>query len=296
MFDVMKLAILGPTKKHTGYTTNRLLEEAEKAGIDTNFIPLIDIKLKVDKDLDIIFEKKSLKEFDYILPRIDSKRVVIGYPVIRFLDEMKINKPYKAETVLIAHNKFITLERLAANNIPVPETYLTGSKDSANEILKKQKLPLMIKMLSGFGGQGVMIIESQDAAKTVIDTMQTLKQQILIEKFVDNPGEDIRGIVAGNEIIASYKRIASKDDKRANIYAGGRAVVFKLTPEMEEMAIRSAKAVDSKICAVDMVQGNDGKVSVIEVNINLGLRGIEKTTSINVAQRIIDFVKSEMHG
>lgn len=141
-----------------------------------------------------------------------------------------------------------------------------------------------------------MIIESQDAAKTVIDTMQTLKQQILIEKFVDNPGEDIRGIVAGNEIIASYKRIASKDDKRANIYAGGRAVVFKLTPEMEEMAIRSTKAVDSKICAVDMVQGNDGKVSVIEVNINLGLRGIEKTTSINVAQRIIDFVKSEMHG
>ncbi len=180
------------------------------------------------------------------------------------------------------------------NNILVPETYLTGSRKSAEEILKKQKLPIMIKMLSGFGGQGVMVIESKEAAKSVIDTMQTLKQQILIEKYVDNPGEDIRGIVAGDEIIASYKRVASPEDKRANIYAGGRAVVFKLTPEMEEITLKVAKAVESRLCAVDMIQGKDGKIRVIEININPGLRGIEKATDINVAQRIISFVKSEM--
>lgn len=295
MFDLMKLAILGPTHRNIGYTTKRLLEEADKAGIKKEYIPLVNIKLKINRDLDLLHGKRSLKDFDYVLPRIDSKRAVVGYTIMRFLDEMGIRKPYTAETVLIAHNKFITLERLATNNIPVPETYLTGSKNSANEILKKQKLPLMIKMLSGFGGQGVMVIESKEAAKTVIDTMQTLRQQILIERFVDNPGEDMRGIVAGDEIIASYKRVASKDDKRANIYAGGRAVVFKITPEMEEIALRCARAIESKICAVDMIQGNDGKVRVIEVNINPGLAGIEKATDINVAQRIIDFVKSEMH-
>lgn len=291
----MKLAILGPAQKHIGYTTKRLLEEAEKAEIDTKFIPLVDIKLRVEKELELIYDKKDFSDFDYVLPRIDSKRAVVGYPIIRFLDEMGIKKPYNAETVLIAHNKFITLERFVANNIPVPETYLTGSKNSAFDVLKKQKLPMVIKMLSGFGGQGVMVIESKDAGKTVIDTMQTLKQQVLIEKFVDNPGEDIRGIVAGDEIIASYKRIAAKDDKRTNIHAGGRAVVFKLTSEMEEITLRCARAIGSKICAVDMIQGNDGKLSVIEANINPGLQGIEKATGINVAQRIIDFVKSEAH-
>jgi len=289
----MKLAILGPSPKVIGYTTKRLLEEAEKADIDTKFIPLVDIKLKIDNGLDAVYEKKSLGKFDYILPRIDSKRTVVGYPIIRFLDEMGIRKPYPAETILVAHNKFITLERLVKNNIPVPETYLTGSRKSAEDILKKQKLPLMIKMLSGFGGQGVMVIESKEAAKSVIDTMQTLKQEILIEKYVNNPGEDIRGIVAGEEIIASYKRVASPEDKRANIYAGGKAVVFKLTPEMEELALKSARAIESKICAVDMIQGKDG-IRVIEVNINPGLQGIEKATDINVAQRIISFVKSEM--
>lgn len=291
----MKLAIIGPEQKFIGYTTKRLLEEAEKADIDTKLIPLVEVKLKADENLDAIYEKKSLSDFDYILPRIDSKRAVIGYPIMRFLDELGVNKPYPAETVIIAHNKFITLERLVSNNIPVPETYLTGSRNSALDILKKQKLPLMIKLLSGFGGKGVMVIESKEAARSVIDTMKSLRQEILIEKFVDNPGEDIRGIVAGDEIIASFKRVASADDKRANIYSGGKAVVFKLTPEMEEITLKSARAIRSKICAVDMIQGKDG-VKVIEVNINPGLQGIEKTTGINVAQRIIDFVKSEMKG
>lgn len=289
----MKLAILGPGENFIGYTTKRLLEEAKKADLDTKFISVVDVKLGVDDKIDAIYDKKSLSDFDYILPRIDSKRAVVGYPVMRFLDELGVNKPYSAETVIVAHNKFITLERLVSKGIKVPETYLTGSKKSALEILKKQKLPIMIKLLSGFGGQGVMVIESEEAGKSVIDTMNRLRQGILIEKFVENPGEDIRGIVAGDEIIASFKRVASNDDKRTNIKAGGKAVVFKLTSEMEDIALKSARAIGSKICAVDMIPGKDG-INVIEVNINPGIQGIEKATDINVAQRLISFVKSEM--
>lgn len=289
----MKLAILGSGENVIGYTTKRILEEAKKADLDTTFISVVDVKLKVDDKIDAIYDKNSLSDFDYILPRIDSKRAVVGYPVMRFLDELGVNKPYSAETLIVAHNKFITLERLVSRGIKVPETYLTGSKKSALEILKKQKLPIMIKLLSGFGGQGVMVIESEEAGKSVIDTMNRLRQEILIEKFVENPGEDIRGIVAGDEIIASFKRVASNDDKRANIKAGGKAVVFKLTSEMEEIALKSARAIGSKICAVDMIPGKDG-INVIEVNINPGIQGIEKATDINVAQRLISFVKSEM--
>lgn len=289
----MKLGILGPGENVIGYTTKRLMEEAKKAGLDTRFISVADVKLKIDSKIDAVYEKKSLADFDYILPRIDSKRAVVGYPVIRFLDELGVNKPYPAESVLIAHNKFTTLERLVINGVKVPETYLTGSRNSAIEIIKKQKLPIMIKLLSGFGGQGVMVIESNDAAKSLIDSMKRLRQEILIEKFVDNPGEDIRGIVAGDEVIASFKRVAANGDKRTNIKAGGKAVVFKLTPDMEEIALKSARAICSKICAVDMIAGKDG-INVIEANINPGIQGIEKATDINVAQRLIDFVKSEM--
>ncbi len=291
----MKVAILGPGKNAIGYTTKRLLEEGKNLKMKASLVPIIDVRLVIKKKIDAVYEKKSLSDFDYVLPRIDSKRATLGYPVMRFLDEMGVMKPYSAESVMIAHNKFITLERMVSKGIEVPETYMTGSKSSALSIIDRYKMPVMLKLLSGFGGQGVMLMESKEAARSAIETMKTLKQEILIEKFLPNPGEDIRGIVAGDEIIASYKRIAAKDDCRSNIKAGGRGVAFKLTSEMEDVCIRSARAIGSRICAVDMIE-TKGKINVLEVNINPGLEGIEKATNINVAQNIMEFVKSEVRG
>ena len=289
----MKIALLGPSPNKTKYTTKRLFEEAKKVFKTVHHIPVIDVELKVNGGLDAVWSKGSLCDYDYILPRIDSKRAITGYPVIRFLDVMEVKKPYMAETILVAHNKFLTLERLVENNLPVPKTYLTGSKASAKAILEKQKFPIIIKMLSGFGGMGVMFIESKDAATSTIETMKTLKQEICLEEFIPNLGEDIRGIVAGDEIIASFKRIAAPEEKRANLYTGGRAEAFELTDEMKEIAIKSARAIKSDICAVDMIQGKDSMYA-IEVNINPGLEGIEKATGINVAQRIIAFIEGQL--
>ena len=51
------------------------------------------------------------------------------------------------------------------------------------------------------------------------------------------------------------------------------------------MALKSAEAIGSRICAIDIL--DDGKnPCVIEVNINPGLEGIEKATGIDVAQRL----------
>jgi ribosomal protein S6--L-glutamate ligase len=288
----MKLGILGPGEKAIGYTTKRLLEEGKKAFKQVDIVPAVDVKLKIDDKLDAVLGKKSLKDYDYILPRIDSKRAAIGYPIVRFLDSLGVKKPYSSETVLMAHNKFLTLQRLVENGIKVPKTYLTGSKKSAMELVKKEKLPIILKLLSGFGGQGVIFMESREAALTAIDTLRTLKQEVCLEEYIQNPGEDYRGIVAGEEIIASYKRIASEGEKRANLYAGGKAKAFKLGGDMEEIVLKSAEAIGSKICAVDMIRGKE--TYVIEVNINPGIKGIEKATNINVAQRMIDFVHSEL--
>ena len=288
----MKLGVLGPSMEYTKYTTKRLLEEAKKT-FKAELVPLIDVKLQLDGGLDAFYGKNSLRKYDYILPRIDSKRAEIGYLVMRFLDDMEVDKPYNSSSIIIAHNKFLTLERLVRYGIPVPKTYLTGSKDTAKEILGKLKLPVILKLLSGFGGQGVMFMESKEAAESAIEAMKILKQQILLEEYIKNPGEDIRGIVAGDEVIASYKRIAAEGEKKSNIHAGGRGELFKLTDEMKEIVLKCQKAIESKVYAVDLLVGKEG-AKVIEVNLNFGLEGIEKATNVNVAQRMINFVKSEV--
>jgi ribosomal protein S6--L-glutamate ligase len=288
-----KLAILGPRRKSISPSTKRLICEAKASKFRVEYIPLVNIKLRVNKGLEILHDKTDISKFDYVLPRIDSKRAIIGYPVIRFLDNLDVRKPYPAETIHIAHNKFLTLEQLVKHKIKVPETYLTGSKESAMKIIDKYKLPLMIKLLSGFGGKGVMVMESKEAAKSVINAMNTLKQEVLIEKFLPNPGEDIRGFVAGDEIIGSFKRVAPTDDNRTNIKSGGRGIDYKLTSEMVETCFKCAKAIKSRLCAVDMIESKNS-INVIEVNINPGIQGIEKATNINIAKRIMDFIHGEI--
>jgi ribosomal protein S6--L-glutamate ligase len=289
----MRFAVLGTRESEAGYSTKRILEEAGKEFKDVRLIPAIDVRLKTDgKGLHAFHEKEDLSKYDYILPRIDSKRAQVGYPIMRFLDHLGVRKPYVSETILIAHNKFITLEQLAKYGIPIPETYLTSSREAANRIMEKMKLPAVIKLLSGFGGEGVLMVDSREAFKSIIETMKVLRQEMLIEKYVPNPGEDIRGIMAGDEIIASYKRIAPSGEKKANIHLGGKAVSYKLTDEMREIVFKSGEAIRSKLCAIDMIVGDECP-QVIEVNINFGLKAIEKATDINIAKRIIEFVKDE---
>ena len=290
----MKIAVLGPQKTECGYTTNRIICEAKEAFKKVELVPIIDVSLRTDKNgIMALYEKKEMTKFDYIIPRIDSKRAQVGYPVMRFLDYLGVKKPYVAETILIAHNKFITLEQLAKNKIPIPDTYLTSSRKSANDVMGKVKLPAVIKLLSGFGGEGVIMVDSKEAFKSIVETMKILRQEMLIEKFIPNPGEDIRGILAGDEIIASFKRIAANGEKKANVHMGGKSMKFKLTPGMEEIVFKTGEAIKSKLCAVDMIVGKKGPV-VIEANINFGIEGMEKATNINVARRIIEFVKDEL--
>ena len=62
---------------------------------------------------------------------------------------------------------------------------------------------------------------------------------------------------------------------------------------MQEIVFRTGEAIKSKMCAVDIIVGKNGPV-VIEANINFGIKGMEKATDINVARRIIEFVKDEL--
>lgn len=289
----MKFALLGPSKEFMSQSTKRLVEEAKNQMKNVEYVPITDVILEAGKKPRAMFGKKELDEYDYIMPRIDSKRAEIGYPILKYLDQADVEMPYPSSTVLVAHNKFLTLMELTKRGIPIPDTWITGSKDVANGIVDRQKLPIIMKLLSGFGGEGVMIMESKDAAKATIHTMKTLHQEVLIEEYLPNSGEDIRAIVAGDEIVASFKRVAVEGNKKANLHLGGKGVDFKLTPEMKEMSLESAKAIDSKICAIDMVESKEN-VYVIEANINPGLQGVEKATNINVAKRIIDYVVGEM--
>ena len=286
------LLITGPVRYSD--TTKYILNEAKKT-FNVSYIPLNNITTIIDgNQIKIEYMNKDLTKFDYLLPKIDAPRKEFGFQIMKAFDTTPIRKPYMADVINIAHDKFLTNAILARHNILVPKTYLLKTGSGMLSILEDMEFPVMVKLRAGSGGKGVMFVKDKETMKSILKSMEILKQEVLVQNFIDNPGEDIRVIVLGDEICASYKRKAKGDEKRANIKVGGSAERFTTTDEINEIAIKSAKVIKSGILAVDIIESKTEGPHVLEVNINPGIKGMMEATDINIAKRIIDYIHSEI--
>lgn len=289
----MKLLVLAP--RRLSKSTKMVVDEAKNLFSEINLVPINRVVMKVEGQSKIgfklFYKNIDLLKHDYLFPRIDSKRVRMGYHIIRLFDIFSMKKPYNAETILYAHNKFATIYKLKSAGLPVPMTYYTSSKESASELINTVNFPVVIKLVDSFGGKGVMFLESEETAKSVIKTLDLMKQDLMIEDFVENPGEDIRILVIGDDYV-SMKRVAPKGDLRANIRGGGKAEPFKPSEEQVDLAFKASSIIGSQICGVDMIESSNG-TEIIEVNINPGIVSISKASNTNVAKKIAEFCYKE---
>ncbi len=81
--------------------------------------------------------------------------------------------------------------------------------------------------------------------------------------------------------------------KRSADGQGGSAVAYKLNRKEKATAIAAAKAMGLGVCGVDMIPSKRGPL-VMEVNSSPGLEGIEKSTNINIAERIMEFIEKSV--
>ncbi|MBD0269978.1 MAG: RimK family alpha-L-glutamate ligase, partial [Cyanobacteria bacterium Co-bin8] len=143
----------------------------------------------------------------------------------------------------------------------------------------------------GTQGIGVVLAETQQAAKSVIEAFRGLDANILVQEFIKEAGgADIRCFVIGEKVVAAMKRQGAAGEFRSNLHRGGTASKIRLTPEERSTAIRAAKAMGLRVAGVDLLRSNHGPV-VMEVNSSPGLEGIEMATGIDVAAKIIEFIE-----
>jgi ribosomal protein S6--L-glutamate ligase len=149
-----------------------------------------------------------------------------------------------------------------------------------------------MKLLSGTQGIGVMLVRDVKEAGPIIDTLSELDQMICLQKFLPNPGEDIRVFIAGGEIVGAMKRKAAAHEWRSNIHMGGHGIPHKPTQVEAETAVKAAQAVGVEIAGVDLISVKN-EPYVIEVNASPGFRGLLAATGVNAADRIAAYAVSK---
>jgi len=287
----MKAALISLGSVSSKWTSEAMRKYFDE--VDDLDIREIEISLG-KKDVEILYKGEPLKEYDCIYAK-GSFRYAQILRAITAAYCRNTYLPIKAGTFTIGHNKLLTQLKLQEEGIPMPTTYLSPTTEAARNLLERINYPIIMKFPEGTQGKGVMYADSFATAVSILDALSSLKQPFIIQEYIETNGTDIRAIVIGDKVVAAMKRKASKEDKRANIHAGGLGEAVELDTHTKRLAVRAARVLGCDICAVDILERVNGPM-VIEVNLSPGLQGITKATKINVADKIGKFLAEKSTG
>ena len=208
---------------------------------------------------------------------------------LEFLDIPVLNK---FEVANICGNKMFMTLLLKKNNIPTPKTYFSFSSESAAENLEKVGFPLVIKPIIGSWGRGVMPLKDKDTMEAVFEirdiTDSPHDRIYYLQELIKRPPRDIRVITVGDEPIAAMYRKSSGGFK-TNVALGAEPELCEITKEMEDLAVKSSKAMGGGILGIDMMEDDARGLIVHEVNNTVEFKGLTKVAQRNIPKEMIEF-------
>ncbi len=287
----MKIAIL--SKGAANYTTKRLKEEALKRGHEVEVINYAKCYMTVEKGNPIVYYKgKSLDYFDAIIPRIAQSYTKYGCAVVRQFEMRDVYTTAKSIAIDRSRDKLRAYQLLAKAGVGVPKTVFARETADLEDVIEKAGgSPLIVKVARGTHGNGVVLAETNKAAKAVMQAFYVEGVTFLVQEFVkESSGTDIRAIVVGSQVVASIKRQSLNDDFRSNTHQGGVGKTVQLTLEEERTAVKAAKAMGLPFCAVDMMRSERGPL-VLEVNSSGSIKTPELMLKRNIAAKVIEYIE-----
>ena len=257
-----------------------LLEELERRGVATKVID--------DRELVFSLEKKPELGVDVVLERcIQHSRALYALSVLETWGIPTVNT---FEVADVCGNKLLTTMRLIRDGVPSPRTRLAFTPESALVAVEELGYPAVLKPLVGSWGRLISRVNDRDAAESILEHKDVLGTYIhsiyYIQEYVPKPGRDIRAFVVGDETIGAIYRYS--EHWITNTARGGKATKCEVTPELNDLCVRAAKAVGGGVVAIDVLEAPEGLL-VNEVNYTMEFRNSIDTTGVNIPGRVVDY-------
>lgn len=290
----MKIAVLSRNEKL--YSTKRLVEAIEANGHEALVIDHIKCSMVMEKGKPaVLHEGELLVGIDAIIPRIGASVTFYGTAIVRQFEMMKVFTVSGSQSILRSRDKLRSLQVLAREGLGIPKTVFAKhpkDKDVENLIKNVGGSPLIIKLLEGTQGLGVVLADSDNSAKSMIEAFSGLNTNILIQEYIkESKGVDIRVFVVDGEIVGAMERRGKEGEFRSNLHRGGVGTIIKLTKRESSAAIKAAKALGLAIAGVDLMRSSRGPL-IVEVNSSPGLEGIEAATGVDIAGKIVSYIEN----
>lgn len=254
----------------------------EKRGID--FDRLDDRAVSFDLD-----DAAPWKQYDAVLER--SISFTSGLYALRILNAFGVPTVNTAAVAEACGDKLTTSSLLFQAGLPQPRNLVAFTPESALEALEKLGYPAVVKPVVGSWGRLLAKINDRDAAEAIFEHKamlgSTQHQVFYIQEYIEKPGRDIRAVVIGERVLTAMYR--NSPHWITNTARGGEGELCPITPEIEELCLKAAKAVGGGVLAVDLIEHPHRGFLINEVNHTMEFHTLQPLSGVDIAGEIIDY-------
>jgi [lysine-biosynthesis-protein LysW]--L-2-aminoadipate ligase len=272
---------LGMLVSHLRTEEKAILTAAERRGIAVERV--------FDREVWFDLEKRRFPEVDLVLDRslVHSRAEY----TLRLLQSWGIPTVNSFETTTLCDNKFHTNMAFIEHDVPTLRTLIAYTPESALAAIEELGYPVVLKPNTGSWGRLLAKVNSRTAAAAILEHKASLGSYhhsiFYIQEYIQKPGRDIRAFIVGDRVVAASYRNAAH--WITNTARGSTSTHCAVTPEIEDLALRAARAVGGEIMGVDLVETNEG-LKVIEINVGAEFHGLRETTDADIPGEIVEYL------
>ncbi|MGQ9598412.1 MAG: lysine biosynthesis protein LysX [Anaerolineae bacterium] len=242
------------------------------------------------RDLVLELADNRWSRYDAILVRCLSH--FHAYYATRWLENRGMTVVNPHHVVATCGDKMLTTAALQAAGLPTPRSMIAFTPEAALQAIEAIGYPVVLKPLVGSWGRLLARINDRDAAEALLEHKATLGGAqhgvFYIQEYITKPGRDIRTLVVGQELVcAIYRR---SDHWITNTARGGQALPCPLTPELVRLSLAAAAAVGGGIVAVDLLESDNGRLLINEVNHTPEFHGASQVTETDIAGTMVEYL------
>lgn len=243
-------------------------------------------------DRDLVLDMAGddrMKSYDVVVERcINHSRALYTLEMLNAWGVRTVNSAHVAN---VCGNKFSTSLALLQHGVPTPRTLMAYTPESALAAIEQLGYPVVLKPAVGSWGRLIAKVNDREAAEAVLEHKHVLGSYhhsiYYIQEYVNKPQRDIRSFVVGGHTIAAIYR--TSEHWITNTARGGKASNCPITPEIDALSQAAARAVGGGVVAIDILEGDDGRLTVCEVNYTMEFRNSIDTTGVDIPGHVADY-------
>ncbi len=291
----MRIGILGSRR---GWHVAALMRALEERGIPAECFPITRLVAKIADEPRVRVGEGVLEGYEAIIVRTipggTLEQIIFRVDVLHRLEDLGVRVVNSARTIERAVDKYYTSALLEDAGIPTPRTVVTERFDEAMEAFQELGGDVVVKPLFGSEGRGMVRVCDEDAAYRVFRALELGRYVFYLQEFIPHGTWDIRSFVVGGEVVAAMVRRA--ESWKTNVARGASVEPLELSDELRELSLRASAVLEAEYAGVDILEAEGGGYYVTEVNGIPGWRGLQSTTEVDIAGRIVEHVVGLVEG